>query len=436
MRIAYIVAGFPCLSETFVVNDVRGLEALGHEVTAVSLGPGDPAALGNPNYAIRGRTIRVAGLGRRPPLRKVRKLLGRASLRIRRGRGVLERFHAREEGVPDALHEDRLAWDAAIDQLDRAGPFDFLYVHFAMRQLLLGYHASRTLGIPLAATLPAHDIFANPLTGLFPWLLGRCSFVVTVSHYNAAEILRLAPGLDPGKVRVIANGVDLKRFRPAYHRPHRPFRFASTGRLVEIKGYHVLVEAAGLLLARGRRDFTIDVVGEGPMRGQLERRIAELGLAGHVRLLGRRDASFLDDFLPEQDCFVLPCVIARDGNRDGMPVALREAMACGLPALSTEILGIPEAVTPGTGLLVPAEDPSALADAMGRMMSLPAEEHAAMARAARFKAESEFSLERQVGMLSAWMEEALGCRRGSNGAAAADEVRPHADPTLAPVDHV
>lgn len=408
MRIGYIIASFPVLSETFVVNDIRGLEALGHQVSAIALGPPDPNTAGNPNYTIAGKTIRVKGLS--PPVwRKVQKLLARRRLRARRGQDFERLYDQRPDDVPEPLWQDRLTWDAALDQIDRQR-FDFLYVHFAMRQLLLGYHASRLLNLPLGITLQAHDIFINPLRHLFPQLLGQCDFVVTVSEYNRQEILRLAPKLDPDHLHVLANGIDVQRFAPRSHEPHRPFRFVGTGRLVEIKGFHVLVEAAGLL-ARRRRDFVVSIIGEGPLREDLQQRIAALDIAQQFQLLGKRDASFLQQFLPEQDCFVLPCVIARDGNRDGMPLALREGMACGLPALSTQLLGLHETVSPGTGFLVPAEDPAALADQMQKLMELSPAEHAAMARAARHKAETEFSLAYEVGMLTQWMQQALERRK-------------------------
>lgn len=403
MKIGYIVSSFPVLSETFVVNDIRGLEALGHEVVAIALAGADPATEGNPNYTIKGRTIRVKGL--HPPVwRKVEKLAARWRLRRRR-EGFDALYDDRPADVPEGLWVDRLTWDAALDQIDRED-FDFLYVHFAMRQLLLGYHASRLLGVPLGITLQAHDIFVNPLTPWFPQLLGQCAFVVTVSEYNKQEIMRLAPNLDPSHVHVLANGIDVDRFRPGYHEPGRPFRFAGTGRLVEIKGWHVLVEAAGLL-AKRRRDFVVRIVGEGPLREPLEARRTALGIEKEFELLGKRDASFLQEWLPQQDAFVLPCVIAKDGNRDGMPLALREGMACGLPALSTDLLGLHETVSEGTGFLVKAEDAAALADGMERLMNLPPEEHRAMAEAARAKAESEFSLMHEVTMLQTWMNDAL-----------------------------
>ncbi len=119
--------------------------------------------------------------------------------------------------------------------------------------------------------------------------------------------------------------------------------------------------------------------------------------------MGKRAGSFLQTFLPEQDCFVLPCVIAKDGNRDGMPLALREGMACGLPAISTRLLGLHETVSPGTGTLVGPDDPADLARGMEGMMELSAPAYRGVAMAARAKAEAEFSLVHEVSTIAAWM---------------------------------
>src|SRR5947209_2404705 len=112
MKIGYIINSFPRISETFVVNDIRGLEALGHEVCAIALGGADPATVGNPNYAIKGKTIRVKGLG--PPVfRKVQKLTARTRLRKRHGALFEHLYNDKPEMVPEELWSDRLTWDAA-----------------------------------------------------------------------------------------------------------------------------------------------------------------------------------------------------------------------------------------------------------------------------------------------------------------------------------
>src|SRR5215207_6690044 len=110
MKIGYIIADFPVLSETFVVNDMKGLEALGHEVVAVTLGKADPATAGNPNYQIKGRTIRVKGLGGNPLVRKLTKLTARRRLAKRLGRSFVTRYNQRPDGLPDDLWQDRLTW--------------------------------------------------------------------------------------------------------------------------------------------------------------------------------------------------------------------------------------------------------------------------------------------------------------------------------------
>src|SRR5205085_5077780 len=169
-------------------------------------------------------------------------------------------------------------------------------------------------------------------------------------------------------------------------------------------------------LGRQRRDFKVSLIGDGPLRAEFERRITELGIGDLIQLMGKRDASFLQSFLPEQDCFVLPCVIAKDGNRDGMPLALREGMACGLPAISTRLLGLHETVSPGTGTLVAPDDPAELAAAMEAMMDLSPQAYRRMAAAARAKAEAEFSLLHEVSTIVRWMtDDGIGEARRHEG---------------------
>src|SRR4051812_27821588 len=127
MRIGYIIADFPVLSETFVVNDMKGLEALGHEVVAIALGKADPATVGNPNYEIRGKTIRIKGLGGNPLARKFTKLSARRRLAKKYGPAFVEKYDRKPDGMPDELWQDRLTWDAALEQID-AEKCDWLYV--------------------------------------------------------------------------------------------------------------------------------------------------------------------------------------------------------------------------------------------------------------------------------------------------------------------
>src|SRR5690348_14973054 len=127
MKIGYIIADFPVLSETFVVNDIKGLEALGHEVVAISLGRADPATHGNPNYQIKGKTIRVKGLTGNPLVRKAAKLMARRRLSAKYGASFARAYNEKPADMPEELWQDRKTWDAALEQIDAEG-FDWIYV--------------------------------------------------------------------------------------------------------------------------------------------------------------------------------------------------------------------------------------------------------------------------------------------------------------------
>jgi glycosyltransferase involved in cell wall biosynthesis len=143
----------------------------------------------------------------------------------------------------------------------------------------------------------------------------------------------------------------------------------AVGQLKEKKGFDYLLEACRTLLDQ-RIEFDCSIVGEGPMRNALEAKIAELSLQDHVALLGGLPHNVLIERYSEATIFVLPCVTATDGDRDGIPNVILEAMAMGLPIVSTRHSGIPEAVEHGrTGLLVPPRDSRALADALARLIA-------------------------------------------------------------------
>jgi glycosyltransferase involved in cell wall biosynthesis len=141
----------------------------------------------------------------------------------------------------------------------------------------------------------------------------------------------------------------------------------SVGRLVPIKGHGTLLEALSLLARQDAR-VRCRIVGGGPLEDALRAKIRELHLEDTVELLGPRDHHEVKRLLADADVFVLACTRDRDGNMDGIPVALMEAMAAGVPVVSTDISGVPELVTPETGLLVEPDNPEALADALARLL--------------------------------------------------------------------
>ena len=179
------------------------------------------------------------------------------------------------------------------------------------------------------------------------------------------------------------------------------------GRLVEKKGHSDLIEACYLLQQQGL-DFECRIVGDGPLRPKLEEQVTRHNLQGRVRLTGGQPQSQVRWLLQQwADLVALPCVIARDGDRDGMPVALAEAMAMGLAVISTDIVGIRELVQPGTGILVPPHDPAALAEALWTIGAQDPASRIEMGRRGRAVVEAEFNLLKGTRQLAKLFREAV-----------------------------
>ena len=201
-----------------------------------------------------------------------------------------------------------------------------------------------------------------------------------MSDYNLAHLRAEYHSSAP--IYRIYNGLDLDQF--PYQIPRdRPPHILAVGRLVEKKGFNHLINA----IARLRRDgiaCECTIIGEGGKRSELAAQITALGLDDQVHLIGNRTQAEVKAYLHHAAMLVAPCIISADGDRDGLPTILVEAMALGTPCISTDIVGIPELIHDGeTGLLVPPHDPDALAAAITRLLEKPAygEHLAANARA-------------------------------------------------------
>lgn len=273
----------------------------------------------------------------------------------------------------------------------RSVPFDHLHVHFMDRAVLAALVASRLLKKTYSFTAHAADIYTK--AAHVREKIDNAAFVITVSKFNKEHFQEAYPGMDADKIHVLHPWIDLSKFAPCDTRPlHDRLHILSVGRLVEKKGHIDLIEAVLRLRADGH-DFECQIAGEGPLRAELEQRIAELSLQNHVRLLGGLPQDQVMGLLREwADVFVLPCVIAKNGDRDGMPVSIAEAMAMELPVISTDIVGIGELVQDGTGLLIPPHDPTALAEALRHIANQGPPLMVSMGRKGRAVVDSEFNL--------------------------------------------
>jgi glycosyltransferase involved in cell wall biosynthesis len=201
------------------------------------------------------------------------------------------------------------------------------------------------------------------------------------------------------RLHLVRNGLELERFPYREPRPlEATLRIAAVGRLVEKKGFQYLLPAAAELLDQGVK-LDLRIAGTGLMAEELETGIGQLRLGSHVRLLGPQTQDQVHELLHSSDVFVAPCVVGADGNADGMPTVLLEAMATGVPCVSTSVTGIPEVVRNGsTGVLVRPGNPHALARGICTLGS-PATDRLAMSRNARALIEEDYDVHRQAELL-------------------------------------
>jgi glycosyltransferase involved in cell wall biosynthesis len=283
-----------------------------------------------------------------------------------------------------------------------------VHAHFGSYPAFAALVAAELQGIGFSFTVHAHDLFVDNV--MLGEKIRRAQFVVAISEFNRERLGSLVRPDDPGHVRVIHCGVDIRafRFRRCQIDGRRQHRLLSVAALREYKGLDNLIEACRLLRGRSpEAPFVCRIVGEGPQRAALQRQIVASGLGDCVQLLGARSQQVIRELLVESDVFVLPSVVARSGYMDGIPVALMEAMASGVPVIASRLSGIPELVHDGdTGLLVPPGRADALVEAILRCWQQPALSLQRAANARRL-VECEYDLRENARQLAALFEENL-----------------------------
>ncbi|MGI8632310.1 MAG: glycosyltransferase [Solirubrobacterales bacterium] len=370
-----LVDRWPELSETFIANEVAGIAARGRPVHVEAVAHAPHPAADPPPVAVdvlaedsRGERLRaMAWLAARYP----RRCLVDACIRRR---------WAREEHVVPLRRLAPLA-----RRIARRGD-RHLHAHFAGEAALHSLRLGSLLGLPTSVTAHAYEIYQQAAN--LPEKLGRARFAVGTCAYVAEHLRKVAPGAD---VHEIVMGVDPRRFMRSTAHPDRG-PIVAVGRLVEKKGFVHLVEAA----ARMEGEVPIVIVGEGPDRARLQARIDDLGLGDRVRLAGALRPDRVRDQLESAVVLAAPCVVAADGDRDSMPVVVKEAMAMEVPVVASDEVGLPELVREPWGLLAAPGDADALARALERIVSEDPERRASRGRAGRDHVVSTCTVNGQV----------------------------------------
>jgi len=390
-RIGYVLKVYPRFSETFVVNEILAHERAGANLQLFSLRPPVGGRFHPEIGQVRAHVAYVPAAGLEPI-----DLWG--ALREEAATGGESTGELAAD--PDAA-DTRDAYQALLlAAMVRERGIEHLHAHFASSACVVARLAARLAGVSWSVTAHAKDIFHVEVDpALLATRLADATAVITVSDFNLKHLEAVAPR---ARVTRVYNGLQLERF--PYSAPGgRPAEIVAVGRLVEKKGFGDLVEACARL-ARDGRDVRCRIVGEGPLEPDLRARISEHGLQENVLLVGPRTQAELRGIVRAAAVLAAPCVVAADGNRDGLPTVLLEALALGTPAVATDVTGIPELIRHGeTGLLVSQHDPCGLAAALAQMLDAPALRNR-LASAGRALVEREFDVDRNARALreAAW----------------------------------
>jgi colanic acid/amylovoran biosynthesis glycosyltransferase len=407
LRIAFLLPSFPELSNTFILNQITGLLDRGHDVRLIAVAKGsfDGAAEAVVRYRLSERMCHVPiPRGRGARVRSALALLASPSGRTR----------AALDGL-DPRHHGKAAWNlvayhTAVSILRAAG-FDVLHCQFGTQ----GPAAERVLrlarlDVPLVTSFRGADLTRTlqRQPRRFDHLLRNGDLFLPVSDGFRQRLI--AAGAPPERVVVHRSGIDLRRFPFSPRPPDEAVpRLLFVGRLTEKKGVEYLLEALGLLVASGR-EVELSVIGDGPLKGALEEQGRGLGLAHHVRFEGARPHDEVVAALRRSHALVAPSVTAADGDQEGIPNVLKEAMACGLPVVGTHHSGIPELIEDGVnGFLAPERDGAALAEQIARLLDDPAR-WPSLGAAARRRIAQEYDTERLNDELVRFYRRAIAAR--------------------------
>lgn len=357
MNVLYVLKRYPRLSETFIAREIIELERRGVDVAIDALLPPEDGPRHPLVAAVRAR---VRYVPRRPHLadRHVAAVHARIALR----HPVVWIREARRARRAETWRRFLQAGFVALRA--RRQRADVIHAHFATAAAEVAGHASALTGIPFTVTAHAKDIFADANAHRLGQRIAGAATVVTVSDHNRRHLRDVLPNT---RVTVVRNGVPRgEAFGPMLGGP-----VLTVARLVEKKGIDVLIAAMGIVRDR-HPSARLEIIGQGPLREVLEHRAEQAGIRDRVTFHGAQSSDVVEAHYARASMVVLPCRVAADGDRDGLPTVLVEAMSHALPVVSTDVVGIAELIDhERTGLLTAVDDPIGLAEAICRLLDDP-----------------------------------------------------------------
>lgn len=374
MRIAFIVSRFPSLSQTFVLNQITGLIDEGHEVNIYAEGAADDSKihLDIENYELLKKTYYF----NIPSQRMIKKLNGAwlTLSQFSRSPNLLYRavksYSSRHDIQPLGWAHPYIAAPFVC-----AEPYDIIYCHFGPNGLK-GSAIREIVGLKgkLVTTFHGYDLtkyLRSYGKDVYRKLFERGDLFLPISDYWKQQLVEL--GCDEHKILVHRMGVDTKQFPFAPRRPNEDgtIKIVTVARLVEKKGIEYGIKAVSKLI---KYNFNIEycIIGDGPLRNDLQALVKALGTENQITLVGWKQQHEVSERLDKSHILLAPSVTSTDGDKEGIPVVLMEAMSMGLPVVSTYHSGIPELIEDGkTGFLVPERDVDALFEKLKYLVDNP-----------------------------------------------------------------
>lgn len=385
MRIAYVLGRFPVMSETFIGNEIRAMEAAGHHIVPIALHK--PEGEFQPqDHALMQRTFYFAPI---VPA-EGKKLILRYTLRILKLLPFMLR-QTTEPYFPFLVHAAHLA-----DYIRQQG-CTHVHAHFGWGAATYAIAAAKLAGVPVTFTCHGSDVYVRPID-----LAAKCKAadaVIAVAP-SITQDLRILAGGTP--CELVYCGVDGTRFHPLADPAQREERWLFYSRLVDCKGIEDILAAWALLPAPQRPP--LDIIGDGVLREKLERYVEENNLEDKVHFLGMQNLAWIARNGPTYRALITAFKQGADGSRDTAPMVLKEAMAMGLPIVTTNFADILTLVGEDCALLCPPGSPLALAEAVLRLQQMPPEVLLKMGEAGRVRAEQNFALQHQVNALTRLFE--------------------------------
>src|SRR6266571_156433 len=388
MRLGYLYSRYPVISQTFCDTEMLALEQLGVPLEIASVYP--------PLTSLRHEHISRlrAPICYAPPQQILRTLEKKAKT-VGKWPAALVDLHQRKYG-PRFKPGQRARNALYFADLFTHNGVDHVHVHFANRAAHTALFLKEISGIPFSVTAHGQDFMTDlGNDDLLREICAAAEFIAAATDYSRELLCQRCPD-SAAKIHRVYNGIDLQWFPSPLPAKQTPAPLIlSVGRLVAFKGFEYLIDACAELTRRGL-DFTCEIVGDGPLRENLQAKVDKLNLSSRVALTGSLSQGAIFEKLRATDIFVLASVVDSQGGSDVFPTVILEAMSAALPVVSTRLAGIPESVVHDkTGLLVPPGDTAALADALEQLIRDPAR-RLRYGQAGRARMEQHFEIKKTV----------------------------------------